>query len=102
MALVAVLLNPETQEPEILAVGRLTQLHGVKEGEFAMLVSDPWHGQGLGSELLRRLVQIGRDETLETIRADILLQNRAMQRVCEKVGFQLRRTPSLVYAELQL
>jgi acetyltransferase len=102
MALVAVLLNPETQEPEILAVGRLTQLHGVKEGEFAMLVSDPWHGQGLGSELLRRLVQIGRDEKLETIRADILLQNRAMQRVCEKVGFQLRRTPSLIYAELQL
>ena len=102
MALVAVLLNPETQKPEILAVGRLTQLHGVKEGEFAMLVSDPWHGQGLGSELLRRLVQIGRDEKLETIRADILLQNRAMQRVSERVGFQLRRTPSLVYAELQL
>ncbi|MGL5034253.1 MAG: bifunctional acetate--CoA ligase family protein/GNAT family N-acetyltransferase [Microcystaceae cyanobacterium] len=102
MALVAELINPENSEREILAVGRLTKLHGLNEGEFAMLVSDPYQCLGLGSELLQKLVQIGRDEMLEKIRAEILVQNRAMQHVCEKVGFKLHRTPSLVYAELDL
>ena len=101
MALVAELVKSE-QEREILAVARLTKLHGVPEGEFALLISDPYQGQGLGTELLKHLIQFGRNEGLNKIRADILLQNRAMQRVCEKIGFQLHRSPSVVKAELIL
>ena len=37
----------------------LSKLHGVSEVEFALLVSDPWQGIGLGTELLRRIVQVG-------------------------------------------
>jgi len=102
MALVAEWFNPDSQEPEILAVARLTKLHGLQEGEFALLISDPHQGQGLGTELLKRLIQFGQNEGLEKIRADILLQNRSMQRVCEKIGFQLQRSPSVVKAELVL
>jgi acetyltransferase len=47
-------------------------------------------------------VQIGRDESLKGIKAEILAENRAMQRVCKKVGFQLQRTPDLVQAEIEL
>ncbi len=39
MALVADYKNPTTGNHEILAVGRLSQLHGVREAEFALLVS---------------------------------------------------------------
>ncbi|MBF2021742.1 MAG: bifunctional acetate--CoA ligase family protein/GNAT family N-acetyltransferase [Hydrococcus sp. C42_A2020_068] len=102
MALVAEHRNPATGTPEILAVGRLSKLPGVNEGEFAMLVSDPYQRLGLGTELLKRLVQVGRDEQLERISAEILPENHAMQRVCEKVGFRLRRTPELVKAEIDL
>jgi acetyltransferase len=102
MALVVEYQNPETGVSEILAVGRLSKLHGINEAEFAMLVSDPYQKQGLGTELLRRLVQIGRDEKLERIKAEILAENRAMQHVCEKVGFQLQRTPDLALAEIAL
>ncbi|ABA24261.1 GCN5-related N-acetyltransferase [Trichormus variabilis ATCC 29413] len=87
---------------EILAVGRLSKLHGTKTAEFAMLVSDRYQCQGLGAELLRRLLQIGRDEQIERITADILADNYGMQRVCEKLGFKLERTAeaSVMKAEL--
>jgi acetyltransferase len=89
MALVADHKIPRTGEHEILGVGRLSKVHGANDAEFALLVSDRWHNLGLGAQLLRTLVQIGRDEKLERIIGFILPENRAMQRVCAKVGFDL-------------
>lgn len=91
MALVAEYTNPETHIKEVYAVARLSQLHGTTEGEFAMIVSDPIQRQGLGTELLNRLVEIGRNEGLTAITADILSENKGMQRVSEKAGFTLKR-----------
>jgi acetyltransferase len=104
MALVADYKNPETGMHEILAVGRLSKLHGVSEAEFSMMVSDPFQCRGLGTEMLRRLIQIGRNEQIKRITADILPDNLAMQRVCEKVGFRLDRRSELgvVGAEIEL
>jgi acetyltransferase len=102
MALVVDRKHPETGNHEVLGAGRLSKSHGTNEGEFAMLVSDVYQKQGVGTMLLEQLVQIGRDEGLERITAEILHENRAMQRVCEKVGFTLTRTPEFVKAELPL
>lgn len=104
MALLAEYQNPQTQTREILAIGRLSKLHGTNEAEFAMLVSDRFQYRGLGTELLRRLLQVGRDEQLQRVSAEILAENRAMQRVCEKLGFQIHRTAdvSVVKAEIVL
>jgi acetyltransferase len=73
--------------PVILAVGRLVKLRGTNEAEFAILVADACQRQGLGAELLRRLVDIGRDEKLVRIVASIDVDNREMQIVSEHVGF---------------
>ncbi len=102
MALVVESENPETLEKEILGVGRLTKQHGINEGEFALLVSDAYQHQGLGTMLLEKLVQVGRDEKLAAIKAEMLKENGPMQRVSEKVGFQLQHTPSVVHAEIRL
>ncbi|TCJ16012.1 GNAT family N-acetyltransferase [Rubrobacter taiwanensis] len=104
MALVAERRNPETGEREILGVGRLSKLHGIPEAEFALIVSDPYQGQGLGTGLLSRLLEVGRREGLRRVIADILPQNRAMQRICKKLGFKLRHDPEeqLVKAEIDL
>ncbi len=76
---------------EILAVGRLSKRHGTNEAEFALTVSDSWQGHGLGTELLQRLVAIGRDENLERITAAILADNHAMRHVARKAGFKVER-----------
>jgi acetyltransferase len=93
MALVVEHRDPASGERQILGVGRLVKLRGTNEAEYAMLVNDQWQGQGIGSELLRRLIQVGRDERVGRIIADILPDNQAMQRISTQLGFRLRRSP---------
>src|ERR1700691_4804994 len=77
---------------EILAVARLTRIPGSNDAEVAVLVSDQFHGRGLGKELLARLVIVGGDEKLRVLKADILPDNRDVMRICEKLGFTLRHS----------
>jgi acetyltransferase len=90
MLLVADRQDPETLEHRILAVGRLSKLHGTNEAEFALIVSDSYQQRGLGTELLRRLLQIGQEEKLEAIVGYILNSNYKMQSLCKKLGFELQ------------
>jgi acetyltransferase len=89
IALVAEFNDKKTKQKEILGVGRLSKEHGLNEGEFALLINDRSQKQGLGTELLKRLVQIGRDEKLARIAAIILADNHAMQRLSQNVGFKV-------------
>jgi acetyltransferase len=93
MVLVATRHNLETpNEPEILAAGRLTKLHGKPVGEFGLLVGDSFQGRGLGLELMQRVIDVGREEGLERIIGFILPDNGAMLRICEELGFKQYRT----------
>ena len=74
---------------EILGIGRLSKAHGLEEAEFAIVISDQWQGHGLGTQLLKLLVRIGRQEKLDRIIAHILPDNIAMQRISKNVGFDL-------------
>src|SRR5690606_10872988 len=92
MALVAVRRDAEGREA-LLGVGRLVRLPGTGDGEFALLVRDDVQGQGLGRELLRRLVEVGRAEGLDRIVGEILPENRAMQGVARALGFHVAPAP---------
>jgi acetyltransferase len=74
------------------------------EAEFAILVNDRFQGQGLGTILLGKILEIGREEGLRRITAEILLENRAMQRLSKRFGFHLRRDleEGVVKADLDL
>jgi acetyltransferase len=83
-------LVAEAKDAGIVAVGRLTREHSSDEAEFALLVSDPWHEHGLGTELLRRLISLARNEGIRRVFGEILGENRAMQEICRQLGFELR------------
>ncbi len=104
MVIVAEYVNEQGQH-EILGVGRLTKGHSnPQEADFAILISDKYQGQGLGSQLLRQLVQISRTEKIELITGDILPENYDMQRVAKKIGFHLNFsiTEHVMKAELKV
>jgi acetyltransferase len=90
--------------PRIVAVGRLSKEHARPTAEFAVLVADRWQRHGLGAELLRRLVAIGRDEGLERLYAEMLAGNMAMRHTAEAAGFTIVEDApaSTVRAELTL
>jgi acetyltransferase len=90
VALVAVHDDTASGQPEVIGVGRLCKAHGKNEAEFAVVVSDRWQRRGLGTLLLRKLVEIGREEHLARIRGTVLTENHGMCRVCEHAGFKLR------------
>ena len=92
IALVAEHRHKDTGEHEILAVGRLRKIDAT-EAELAVLITDEYQGQGLGTELSRRLVEIARIEKIERVIAEILPENIHMQRVCRELGFRMNELP---------
>jgi acetyltransferase len=104
MALVAERTDPVTGEREIVAVGRLCRAAEANEAEFAVLISDKFQGHGLGTELVKRLIEIARAEGIERVIADILGENRQMIELCRLLGFRLRHSmgENVVKAELEI
>jgi len=88
-------LAVERQAPgtpsEIVGIGRLSRTLEEGEAEFAILVSDNWQRQGIGTELIDKVVAVAKAEGLKQISGCILAGNTAMQKVCRKAGFQLQR-----------
>lgn len=104
IALVAVRQEPRTMEHQIIGVGRLIRVHAVNEGEFAIVISDNFQQQGLGTRLLQLLVQVGKAEGLKKIFGEILPDNYGMLRVAKKVGFttSFDRFAEVMHAEIKL
>ncbi|MBI3681411.1 MAG: GNAT family N-acetyltransferase, partial [Acidobacteria bacterium] len=96
IALVAERRQPETDAAQIIAVGRIHKdrdayARGRREAEFALVVSDRFQGQGLGKEMLRRLIEIAKKEDVSILLGEISAENLTMQGMCRKLGFELRR-----------
>jgi acetyltransferase len=77
-------------DKEIIGVARLIKGHGTNEAEFAILIADAWQGKGIGTELLKLLVTIGREEKLQRITGHILAENTTMLEVSRNIGFELQ------------
>jgi acetyltransferase len=91
-------------EPEILAVGRLSKLHGVNEGELAAVAIDEAQHKGLGTELYTRLIKVAKDEHLSTLVSNMLPENKEMRALCQKLGFRMWHSveDNMIRAELSL
>jgi acetyltransferase len=88
---------------EILGIGRLSRTLEAGEADFAILVTDAWQRQGLGVELMEKLIQIAKDEGITRIRGGIMAANTGMQKVCRKTGYRMQRLSDGEYhAELVL
>ena len=50
----------EKLSERMLGVARITGDPDGKQGEFAVVVGDPWHGKGIGSNLLEKCLAIAK------------------------------------------
>jgi acetyltransferase len=89
IALVAQRDDLETGEQQIIGVSRLIKTRVEGEAEIAVIVSDSHQAQGLGYELIRRLVEFARVEGLKKLTATVLPENTRMRRIFEELGFSM-------------
>jgi acetyltransferase len=91
--------------PEIVAVGRLTRPNAAGDAEIALLVSDVCQGQGIGTELLKRLRDHARRLGIRRLVGEILAENEPMLSLARRVGFAVlpvKGDPQVLRAELVL
>jgi RimJ/RimL family protein N-acetyltransferase len=78
-------LDPSTGEG--IAVARYFRERGCSDAaEAAITVADAWQGRGLGSAMLRRLVERAREEGIERFTATLFTDNRDMLHLFERIG----------------
>ena len=54
-----------------------------------MIIVDEFHNLGLGSQLLKHLVEIAKQENIEMIDSRILTENIGMITICRRLGFTI-------------
>jgi len=92
MALVAELASANSAVPMIVGVGRLSRRPLSDEAELAVVVADSCQHQGLGGELIARLVTIARTEGLKRIVAEFHSENSAIRHMAAHGGAKVERT----------
>lgn len=89
MALVA-LYPAESAYQEVVGIAQW--IYDKHDGipEIAFQVRDDWHGEGLGSFLFTKLIEIARSFGLLQVKADVLADNKAMRNVFQKSDLNKR------------
>lgn len=88
IGLVVVYEDPKTARRRILGVARIHKVHATPDVQFAVAVSDAYHRQGIGSRLLRAVLDVARAEGARRVIGHILPDNRPMIEACKKIGFE--------------
>lgn len=88
-------LLAQTDE-RVLGIARLSRQRGARESgaaEFAVLISDDVQRRGLGSELLRRLIEVARQEGIASLHAETRADNKGMLALCHSFAFAVSPLP---------
>jgi acetyltransferase len=85
-----------------IGVSRLILESNKKRGEFAVVIADKYQGKGLGIKLVDMLIGVAREKGVESIYGIIMSENLNMIKLCEKLGFSIRREQENVIAELRI
>lgn len=73
----------------ITAVGRIARTRPGNAAEIALVVADPYQGRGIGTSILRHLVDIARIEGIELLEGTMLPGNIHMQHLFTRLGFDV-------------
>lgn len=92
------------QKKQIIGIGRLTRIPGISAAQFKLLIIDAYHHLGLGTQLLKHLLHIAKQEKIEAVNGYILSENTEMLKMCQKLGFTLHQENDspIIHARLEI
>lgn len=88
--LVLVAINEQSADAPIIAEARCVLDHQGNSAEFAIAVADEFQRRGLGMRLMKKLVAYALDNGIRRLFGEILVDNRAMLALAERLGFRIR------------
>ncbi|KOR36980.1 MULTISPECIES: bifunctional acetyl-CoA hydrolase/transferase family protein/GNAT family N-acetyltransferase [Planktothricoides] len=92
MVILAIL--SDQQKEEIIGIGQYAIDPEAHSAEVALVIQDEYQHQGLGTELLKYLTYLAKKQGLLGFTAEVLLENRPMLHLFEKMGFDVTRRMS--------
>ena len=86
------------EKEEVVGVGQYGMDENTHTAEVAFVVRDDYQHRGIGTELLEYLTLLAKRQGLQGFTAEVLMENRPMLALFEKMGFDIqRRSDSGVY-----
>jgi len=101
MVMLAVSQREHKQE-EILGIGQYAIEGETHTAEVAFVVKDEYQNQGIGMELLSYLTYLAKRQGLLGFTAQVLIENKPMLHLFEKMGFDIQRRSAEGVYELQM
>ncbi|WLT36999.1 GNAT family N-acetyltransferase [Synechocystis sp. B12] len=99
--IILAIIKQQHQEA-IVGVGQYALNEDSHTADVAFVVRDDYHNQGIGALLLNYLTQLAKKQGLLGFTADVLLENRAMLHLFEKMNFRMERRMSEGVYELKM
>ncbi|MBW1614073.1 MAG: GNAT family N-acetyltransferase [Deltaproteobacteria bacterium] len=100
MAIFAVLKHAKKEE--IIGVGRYFIDKNTHTAETAFAVRDDFQKRGIGTELLKYLTYLAQKQGLLGFTAEVLVENRPMLHIFQKMGFDMQKRISSGVYELRM
>jgi len=87
----------EDEEGKVIAEGTIYD-----DGEFSLVVDPNFRMRGIGTAMVEKLIELGKEMGLKKIRFYTLPENIPMIKIGKKLGFKLKFTSDEVYGEKPL
>jgi acetyltransferase len=78
----------------LIGVSRYARIDDTDQAECAIVVTDAWHGRGIGTELMRSLAQAARANGIRALVGSSLAENQRIHAWARRFGFDVRTEPN--------
>jgi acetyltransferase len=103
MAIIAEIQERPEGPPHMAGVVRLVGDAWNENAEYAIVVADPWQGQGLGSKMTDYILEIAKEREIRKVYGNVLSNNEGMIRIFRQKGFSFKQEGyDAFYVELDL
>ncbi len=92
----------EEEKETVVGIGQYNIYPGTHRAEVAFIVRDNYQNQGIGTELLDYLTLLAKKQGLLGFTAEVLVENKPMLHVFEKMGFDIQRSLDMDMYELKM
>ncbi len=94
LALLALAPDPASPTGErIVGISRYIANYDGESAEFAVVVTDAWHGRGIGRMLMERIIVCAKKQGYKRLEGVVLRANPGMLKFAEQLGFEIHDDP---------